>query len=132
MQSSKMQTKDGQTVELIDSRITEERIAGWDSKQGAITFDGTYNASTNKAATVSSITDRIANLDVASVGGSGKYLSAISETDGKISATATALATAPASGSTTAITAGGVYTALSGKQDTMIAITDTEIENTCV
>lgn len=112
--------------------ITAAERTAWNAKQGAITFDGTYNASTNKAATVSSITDRIANLDVSSVGGSGKYLSAISETDGKISATATALATAPASGSTTAITAGDVYTALAGKQDTMVAITDTEIENTCV
>lgn len=32
MQSSKMQTKDGQTVELTDSRISEEKIAGWDAK----------------------------------------------------------------------------------------------------
>jgi len=35
MQSSKMLTKDGQTVELTDSRISEEKIAGWDAKLDA-------------------------------------------------------------------------------------------------
>lgn len=47
--------------------------------------------STNKtlAATGASILAAIQGLDVSSVGGSGKYISAISETDGKISATAT-------------------------------------------
>ncbi len=111
--------------------VTAAERTAWNAKQGSLAFDGTYNASTNKAATVSSVTDRIAALDVASVGGSGKYISAISETDGKISATATALATSPAASSAVPITAGGVYTALAGKQDTMVAITDTEIENTC-
>jgi hypothetical protein len=56
-------------------------------KQNTLTFDGTYNASTNKAATVSTVTNAINSLDVSSVGGSGKYISAISQTDGKISAT---------------------------------------------
>lgn len=111
--------------------VTAAERTAWNAKQGSLAFDGTYNASTNKVATVSSVTDRIAALDVASVGGSGKYISAISETDGKISATATALATAPAASSAVPITAGGVYTALAGKQDTMVAITDQEIENTC-
>ena len=41
------------------------------------------------AATPKLVYDSIAALDVASVGGSGKYISAISETDGKISATVT-------------------------------------------
>ncbi len=58
------------------------------------------------------IDDKIATLDVASVGGSGKYISAISETDGKISATETALSTTPTSGSTIPVTSGGVYTEL--------------------
>ena len=58
------------------------------------------------------IDDKIAALDVASVGGSGKYISAISETDGKISATATNLSTSPTSGSAVPITSGGVYSEL--------------------
>lgn len=95
-------------------------------------FDGTYNESTNKAATVGSVTSRIQALDVASAGGSGKYISAISQTDGKISATASALSTAPTSGSAAPITSGAVFTALAGKQGTMTAITDDEIGETCV
>lgn len=112
--------------------ITAAERTKWNGKQDALTFDGTYNSSTNKAATVSSITTRIAALDVASVGGDGKYISAIAETDGKISATVKTLATEPAADSAIAITAGGVYTALSGKQDTMVAITDAEIDEVCV
>ena len=66
---------------------------------------------------VATVANAINALDVSSVGGDGKYISAISETDGKISATATSLATAPVSGSAVAITAGGVYTALAAKQN---------------
>ena len=58
------------------------------------TFDGTYNSTTNKAATVSTVTDAISALDVPSSGtgaitgfGAGKTLASLSETDGKISAT---------------------------------------------
>lgn len=58
------------------------------------TFDGTYDASTNKAATVSTVTDAIGALDVPSTGtgaitgfGAGKTLATLTETDGKISAT---------------------------------------------
>lgn len=57
-------------------------------------FDGTYNASTNKAATVSTVTNAIGALDVPSTGtgaitgfGAGKTLATLTETDGKISAT---------------------------------------------
>lgn len=32
MQSSKMQTKDGQTVDLVDGRISDANIASWDAK----------------------------------------------------------------------------------------------------
>jgi hypothetical protein len=58
------------------------------------TFDGTYNASTNKAATVATVTNAIEALDVPSTGtgaitgfGAGKTLATLTETDGKISAT---------------------------------------------
>ena len=53
--------------------------------------------------------DKINALDVASVGGSGKYISAISETDGKINATASDLATSVSSGNSQPVTSGGVY-----------------------
>lgn len=63
------------------------------------------------------ITSAIQALDVSSVGGDGKYISAISETDGKISATATTMDTAPTANSTKAVTSGGVKTALDNKAD---------------
>ena len=52
-------------------------------------FDGTYNASTNKAATVSTVTNAIGALDgtISGSAGSGKTLTAFSQTDGKVSAT---------------------------------------------
>lgn len=56
-----------------------------------IAVDGIYNASTNQIATVSTVTDAIAGLDVpagAITGmGAGKTISTLTETDGKISAT---------------------------------------------
>ena len=64
------------------------------------------------------VTGAIGALDVASVGGAGKYISAISETDGKISATATSMDTSPTASSTNAVTSGGVKTALDGKAPT--------------
>ena len=76
-------------------------IAGNNSSAQSITMatTGVYGAtklsSTSSsseqglAATPKLVYDSIAALDVASVGGSGKYISAISETDGKISATVT-------------------------------------------
>lgn len=74
-----------------DTKYPSEKLVkdSLDGKQATLAFDGTYNASTNKAATVSTVTNAIGGLDVSSVGGNGKYISAISETDGKISATET-------------------------------------------
>lgn len=54
------------------------------------TFDGIYNASTNKVATVSTVIDKINTLDGNlnnTTPGAGKTLTAFSQTDGKISAT---------------------------------------------
>lgn len=43
---------------FADARIAS--AATWNAKQDALTFDGTYNASTNKAATVKTVTDAVA------------------------------------------------------------------------
>lgn len=56
-------------------------------KQDPITFDGTYNASTNKAATVSSVTSRIQALDATVTSSDGSNVQVkVTETDGKITA----------------------------------------------
>lgn len=54
----------------------------------------------------------LGGLDVPSVGGAGKYISAISETDGKINATAETMDEAPTEGSSKAVTSGGIKTAI--------------------
>ena len=54
-----------------------------------LAFDETYNASTNKIATVTTVTNKINALDVSNISGfgAGKTLSTLTETNGKISAT---------------------------------------------
>ena len=51
--------------------------------------DGTYNASTNKVATQSTVTNAIEALDGGTIGtpGAGKTVTALSQTDGNVSAT---------------------------------------------
>ena len=66
------------------------------------------------------VTDTINSLDVSSVGGSGKYISAISETDGKINATASDIDTAVTSGSNNPVTSGGVANALNIPTDAVL------------
>lgn len=59
------------------------------------------------------ITDAINALDVASVGGSGKYISAISETDGKISATVGDISGTVTAGDSAPVSGGAVADILS-------------------
>lgn len=58
-------------------------------KQDTLEFDGTYDASTNKVATKSTVNDAIAALDVNNITGfgAGKTLATLTEVDGKIAAT---------------------------------------------
>lgn len=74
--------------------------------------DIVLTASDVGAATVDDITNAINDLDVASAGGAGKYISEISESNGKISATATTMDTTPTANSTNAVTSGGIKTAI--------------------
>ena len=50
---------------ITSGTIADDRIASaatWNAKQDALNFDGTYNAETNKVATVSTVTDKTANM----------------------------------------------------------------------
>lgn len=81
---SKAAASGGEDVSLV---TTGEKYT-WNNPQNTIKWDGTYNASSNKGATVSTVTNAIADLDVPEISvGASKTLSVISETDGKISAT---------------------------------------------
>lgn len=69
--------------------ITSANINEWNAKQNALAFDGTYDASTNKVATKSTVTNAINALDVSNISGfgAGKTLASLTEADGKIAAT---------------------------------------------
>ena len=76
------------------SLVTRGEKYTWGAKQDTIAFDGTYNATSNKAATVSTVTNAINALDVNNITtnlSKSKTITALSETDGKISATAEAI-----------------------------------------
>lgn len=100
-------------------------------------FSGSFTDLTNKPTTISGygITDAkiqngtitlggntitpitsFSSLDSPLVGGSGKYISSISETDGIISATETSMDTVPTENSANAITSGAVYTDSANQQ----------------
>ena len=57
--------------------------------QAPLTFDGTYNASTNKAATVSTVTNAINALDGGTIGtgSTTKTITSLSQSNGNVSAT---------------------------------------------
>ena len=79
---------------------------------------GANETNATKAATPKSVRDAINNLNYSSVGGTGKYIQAISESNGVISATVETMDTAPTANSTKAITSGAVQTALASKSGT--------------
>ncbi|MBO7212318.1 MAG: hypothetical protein J6V44_15130 [Methanobrevibacter sp.] len=81
----------------------------------------TYNSSSYKAISGKGVAAALETLDVLSVGGSGKYISAIKETDGKIEATAETMDTTPTENSTVPVTSGGVA-ASQALQETEIGI----------
>lgn len=109
-------TYDGSAAQTITAAdlgaITD--ISG---KQDNLTFDGTYNASTNKVATVSTVTNAINDLDVADEAVAGQVVSAVSETNGKITVARRALVEADIPTIGAAKVSGLAKVATSGKID---------------
>ena len=98
------------------------------SASGVTTLQDTIGASestSNKAATPKAVRDAINALDVNSVGGDGKYIKSISETDGKIAPVEETMDTVPTEGSNKAATSGGIWSELDKKVnvDDMVAVT---------
>lgn len=84
----------------------------------AETMDTTPTANSQKAITSGGVKAAIAALDAASVGGNGKFISAISETDGVVSATEKTMDTTPTANHTdTTVTSAGIKAALDSKQN---------------
>jgi hypothetical protein len=94
--------------------VSENDISNWNNKYDS---DDAYT----KAQTDAAIETAINGLAVAETGGTGKVISAISETDGKISATATTMDTTPTANSQNPVTSGGVA-ASQAAQDAEIAV----------
>jgi hypothetical protein len=85
----------GQVVEFVYDGTNWERV-GDVNTDTTYTFDGTYNASSNKAATVSTVTNAINALDYSEVVVSAdQHISKISETNGKIAVTTADIAITP-------------------------------------
>ena len=78
-----------------DNNTTYSNMSTTELTTGTSTTARTVRSDYLKAGINSLIDTKIGGLDVASVGGTGKYISAISETDGKISATASNMPTIP-------------------------------------
>ena len=118
-------TASGTTIEAIDSltqntngeiTATKKTIRyGTTSQTGVVQLKGSIAASESddsKAATPKAVRDAINALDVAEVGGTGKYIKVVSEADGKIVATEETMDTTPTEGSQKAVTSGGVKAAI--------------------
>ena len=80
---------------------------------GSVT--SSYSSTGTAPVNGTAIAAALGTLDVSSVGGDGKYIKSISETNGKISATAETMDTTPTVGSNKAVASSGIATALDGK-----------------
>lgn len=106
------------TLEEIDAGVSEvENTKGnAASLTAAITeIADTEAAAAAATAAAAAVETAISALDVSSKGGSGKYISAIEEADGKINATPTNLASSVTSSGNTAVSGAAVYAAISDK-----------------
>jgi len=74
----------------------------------------TANTASTNATTAN---DAIAAMDLATVGGTTSVIRSVAQTNGKVTATAEAVDTAPTGGSAKLITSGGVYSGLEEKVD---------------
>lgn len=94
-------------------RALQEDVRHLQEEQGSIEELIPEDASTSDLlATIGQVLTAIQSLDVASVGGNGKYIKAIEETNGKISATEETFDTEVTQNSTKGVSSGAVYTAI--------------------
>lgn len=94
-------------------RDLQEDVRKLQEEQGSIEELIPEDASTSDLlATIGQVLTAIQSLDVASVGGNGKYIKAIEETNGKISATEETFDTTVTQNSTKGVSSGAVYTAI--------------------
>ena len=100
-------TNMGTTATTVVTAIKEVAGEAADAQRTANT------ASTN----ATTANDAIAAMDLATVGGTTSVIRSVAQTNGKVTATAEAVDTAPTGGSAKLITSGGVYSGLEEKVD---------------
>ena len=120
------------TLDVSDSAVAGQYVSAVSETDGKIsvtraslptvTVDQTYDGTSANPQSGVAVKGAIDALDVASVGGSGKYISAIEETDGIVSATATNLSTSVASGDSAPVTSDAVFDALNVLKGTVAFI----------
>ena len=89
-------------------------------------WDATAEKAVNGGNLATAIANAINALDVANVGGAGKYIQSISEANGIIAAVGQTMDTIPTANSTKAITSGAVKTALDTFVPTNISVSNPE------
>ena len=74
---------------IVGTNLTIDSSGVLSATDTTYVFDGTYNASTNKAATVSTVTSAISNLsgNITGSGAASKTITALSESNGIVTAT---------------------------------------------
>lgn len=101
------------TLPIDQLRALQEDVRKLQEEQGSIEELIPEDASTSDLlATIGQVLTAIQSLDVASVGGNGKYIKAIEEINGKISATEETFDTEVTQNSTKGVSSGAVYTAI--------------------
>ena len=101
------------TLPIDQLRALQEDVRALQEEQGSIEELIPEEASTSDLlATIGQVLTAIQSLDAASVGGNGKYIKAIEETNGKISATEETFDTTVTQNSTKGVSSGAVYTAI--------------------
>lgn len=110
----------------ISGRVTAAENDIATLKGNASTSGSVANSVAGGVQTAKDYTDtEIGKLDADSVGGSGKYIKSVSQTDGKITAVEETMDTVPTASSTKALTSGAIYTALGNKANSSALTSET-------
>ena len=96
----------------VDNGESAEKRYTWEKLGNGASLEGYY--------TKEEINTKFDTLSLGSTGAEGSFISTISQTNGKVTASATAFATAVASGGKVAPTSGAVYTAIEGAKSALI------------
>lgn len=96
----------------VDNGESADKRYTWEKLGNGASLDGYY--------TKGEIDGKFTALSLTNPGAEGKFISAVSQSNGKVSASATAFATTVASGGKVAPTSGAVYTAIEGAKSALM------------